>query len=131
MVYGVISNNSISGIGALNTAAGGRIALPVEPSSLLYSHFKNVSGVPAPEGSNGITISKLNILDVLIEQMNQIKQKPEPVPVINSEDRMAAMVEAKIDSIRAQILEAKEARGNMPYIQAPLAETGSLFSLVF
>ncbi|MDR0312669.1 MAG: hypothetical protein LBI14_03655 [Treponema sp.] len=131
MVYGIISNNSISGISALNMAAGGKIALPVDPSSLLYSHFKNVSGVAAPEGSSGVTINKLNILDVLIEQMNQIKQKPEPIPVIDSEDRMAAMVEAKIDSIRDQILDVQEARSNMPYIQAPLAETGSLFSLVF
>jgi hypothetical protein len=131
MVYGIISNNSISGISALNMAAGGKIALPVDPASLLYSHFKNVSGVPAPEGSNGITINKLNILDVLIEQMNQIRQKPPAVPVIDSESRMAAMVDAKIDSIRNQILEAKEARNNMPYIEAPLAESGSLFSLIF
>jgi hypothetical protein len=129
MVYGIISSNSISGISALNNGGGGKIALPVEPASLLYSHFKYISGVPAPEGSQGLTISKLNILDVLIDQMNQIKKTPQ-IPVAQaSEDRMAAMIEARIDSIKIEIEKAREAHNNMPYIPAPQAEIGSLFSL--
>jgi hypothetical protein len=129
MVYGIIPNNSLSGISALNNGGGGKIALPVEPSSLIYSHFRYVSGVPAPEGSHGLTISKLNILDVLIDQMNQIKKTLAVSAAQESEDRMAAMVEARIDSIKIEIEKAREAHDNMPYVPAPDAATGSLFSL--
>ena len=128
MVPAVISNNSIPGIGyVINASEKGKIALPVEPSALVYSQFEHVSGVPAPEGIQGVAISKLNILDILIEQMNQIKKDaesavPKPVP----EDHLDALIEA----FKAQIHDAAEAHAVMSYIPAPLAETGAIFNLM-
>jgi len=125
MIYGVSSDNSISSLGfALKVPTGTKAALPVDQSSLLYSHFKNVSGVPAPEGTHGVTISKLNILDVLIEQLNQIKK-----PVIRLDAGAPEnLLDSLIDSYKSQIVKAMEAKAAMPYAAAPLAESGSLFS---
>ena len=57
------------------SAMGGRASLPVAPGMLIYSHFKHVSGTPAPEGTTGVNISKLKILDTLIEQLSRIKNQ--------------------------------------------------------
>ena len=127
MIHGVFSNNPISSIDyVLNASAMGKVSLPVEPASLVYSHFKHVSGVPAPEGIKGVAISKLNILDVLIEQMNQIKKIGSPdVSAQLSEDRLDAMIE----NYGTQIRQANETRVVMPYVPALLSQVGVVFNL--
>lgn len=127
MINGVNTNNSIPSFGyVVNSSSNGKIALPVEPSSLVYSHLKHVSGVPAPEGSQGVNISKLNILDVLIDQVNQFR-KIGNVSVSSpvSEDRQNLMIEI----YRDQILAAREARNSMPYNQASSAPSGAIFKI--
>jgi hypothetical protein len=42
----------------------------------MYSYFRHVSGTPAPEGTLGVNISKLKILDTLIEQLSKMKKQP-------------------------------------------------------
>ena len=125
MVHGMISNNSLPSIGyAMNAQVNGKISLPVAPSSLIYSHLKHVSGVPAAEGSQAININKLNILDVLIEQMNRIKKTT--VAAVNN--HAEHKVDAMIDSFRIQVQQANTAPPK-PYTLAPTSETGLLFKL--
>ncbi|MDR0561855.1 MAG: hypothetical protein LBG73_04120 [Spirochaetaceae bacterium] len=53
-----------------------KLSLPVSSSSYVYSQFKHVSGVPIPEeaeGVRGVTINRLKIIDVLIEQLSSGK----------------------------------------------------------
>ena len=125
MVNGSVVSNSIPLSYAISAAAQGRLALPVDPSSLIYSYLRNITGIPAPEGSNGIDISRLNVLDALIELMRQVRETPDIV----TEDLPVYMQEAMIGTYQAQILEAREARTEMPYVQAPLADSGLLFSM--
>jgi hypothetical protein len=103
------------------------MSLPVAPSSYIYSHFKHVSGVPAPEGVRGVAITKLKILDVLIEQLSRIKNQGDiraggPV----SDDRIDALIE----QYESQIRQAKAASVSMPYNPAPQAPVGAVFNLV-
>ncbi|MDR2536422.1 MAG: hypothetical protein LBD29_10380 [Treponema sp.] len=54
-----------------------KIALPVSSSSYAYSHFKHVSGVSVPEdieGVHGVTINRLKVIDVLMEQLSREKE---------------------------------------------------------
>ena len=135
MIPGMSSNNSVLNMMyMLNASMGGKLALPVAPASLIYSYFKNVSGVPAAEGNNGVTITKLNILNVLIEQMNQFR-KTSGIAAPLSDDSIDAM----IDSYRTQITMAKNSKSAQPltapmftaplFTMKPLAESGSLYSL--
>jgi len=86
----------VSGIPNISIAytlpQNGRLSLPVDSSSLVYSQLKHVSGVPAQEGTTGINLQKLNLLDTLItsykgqlEQANTdrpvLPNKPSPSPV--------------------------------------------------
>ena len=119
MVHGV----SISNIHFI-AANNGRMPVPVDPPSLLYSNFEYVSGIPAPEGSHGISISSLHLLDVLIGRLNQARQAPS-FETINPFDG----VDALIEGYRGQILEANAASAVMPYIPSPDTQSGILFSL--
>lgn len=117
---------------AMNVSFGqnvslGKMSLPVSRASYIYSHFKHVYGVPAPEGVRGVAINKLKILDVLIEQLAQIKERgaaAEALPV--SEDRIDALIE----QYEGQIRQARAASTLMPYLSSPVAPAGAVFSLV-
>ncbi|MDL2229023.1 hypothetical protein LJC14_02115 [Treponema sp. OttesenSCG-928-L16] len=129
MVYGIISSNSIPSIGyAIRAAQSGRMSLPVAPSSYIYSHFRHVSGVPAPEGTQGVAISKLKILDVLIEQLNQIKHRDAPLPALDG-NMKDEQIDALIEQYETQIRQAKAANAVMPYKPNPSAPAGVLLNL--
>ena len=107
------------------TAGYGRMSLPVSPANYIYSQFEHVGGVPAPEGTNGVTITKLKILDVMIEQLNQMKKQPE----MNTEDLSNEQIDAMISQYEGQIKAARAANAVMPYAPAPQAPSGVLFDI--
>jgi len=77
MNVGAIPHQAFPTIGyAINASRDGRASLPVAPGMVIYAHFRHVSGTPAPEGIQGVNISKLRILDTLIEQLSKMKNQP-------------------------------------------------------
>jgi hypothetical protein len=104
------------------------MSLPVSPASYIYSHFKHVSGTPAPEGTQGVTISKLKILDVLIEQLSQIKKQGALTPD-TGEEMSVDRINALIDQYEGQIRQAKAASAVIPYSPGPQAPAGVLVNL--
>ena len=112
-------------------AQAGKMSLPVDSSSLIYSHFEHVSGIPAPRGTQGVTISKLNLLDVLIGQLNQVRKNGTvPAPVMGIENPDAGQIDTLIEKYMNQIRETKAASAAMPYIHSPSAQPGAVFSLI-
>ena len=104
-------------------AAAGKMYVPVSKSALLYSHFDHVSGVAAGNGQNGVSISKLRILNSLIERVSAIKN--EPVNAVK--DISPEQADALIKNYQQQIQQALQT----PYIlngAQPMA--GDLFSLL-
>ena len=123
MVSGI--SNLLIPSAAYSTAHNGKMSLPVDSSSLIYSHFEHVSGIPAQNGTQGVAITKLNLLDVLIGQINQVKRN---VPVRASSDP-AGGIDSIIENLRNQVVKAKASSEAMPYIPSPRAESGTLFSI--
>jgi len=117
-------------------AQGRKMSLPVDPAFLIYSHFEHVSGTAAPQGTQGVNISKLNLLDVLIGQLNQIKKStPSPALTVPAErPETAHLNEAHLDTLienyTSQIRQAKAASEAMPYIPSPSAQSGAVLSIV-
>ncbi|MCL2066148.1 MAG: hypothetical protein FWG99_01630 [Treponema sp.] len=98
MNIGAVPYHTFPSIGyAISAAASGRMSLPVSPSNYIYSHFKHVSGVPAPDGIQGVNISKLKILDTLIEQLVRMKKQPS-----RYEGEQAASEERRADALIEQ-----------------------------
>jgi len=122
-----IPNMSLPPVGYA-MAQGSKMSLHVDPASLIYSHFQYVSGIAAPEGTQGVTISKLNLLDVLIGQLNQIKKGEEVLFQVSAESEMDTL-DALIVDYTEQIRQAKSASDAMPYMPSPSAQSGIIFSL--
>ncbi len=51
-----------------------RIGLPVANRSLIYSYFKHVQGYSAGENANTVPISKIRILNNIIDNLSKIKR---------------------------------------------------------
>ena len=131
MVSG-IPNISVPTLG-YTSAHSGKMSLPVDTSALIYSYFEHVSGVPAPKGTQGVTISKLNLLDVLIGQLNQIKKGGPALSLnqaLSAEHGDSQSLDALIESYRSQIMQVKAAAEAMPYTPTPSAPSGAIFSLL-
>jgi len=104
-------------------AMAGKLYVPVSKSVLLYSHFDHVSGVAAKAGQDGVSISKIRILNSLIERMAAIKN--EPAKQIS--DLTENQADALIQNYQKQLQQALQT----PYILSgaqPMA--GDLFSLL-
>jgi len=125
MNVGNISNNTFPSIGyAITASQSGRMSLPVSPGLVIYSHFKHVSGTPAPEGTNGVNISKLKILNTLIDQLEKMKSRPAAdLGVISEQDENR--LNALIDQYQQQIKTAQSTGIYTP--AAPI--TGALFNI--
>jgi len=124
MDIGNIPHHAFPSIGyAMSAAVDGRMSLPVSPSQLIYSHFKHVSGTPAPEGTSGVNITKLKILDTMIEQLSRMKSQP-VAEFETAEESDENRVNALIDQYQKQL---KTAQASVYSPAAPI--TGMLFSI--
>ena len=124
MEIGTIPHQAFPSIGyAITASQGGRASLPVAPGMVIYSHFRHISGTPAPEGTLGVNISKLRILDTLIEQLSKIKSQ-ETVDFGNLEGNDEQRINALIEQYQQQI---KTAQSSGLYAPTPPA-AGLLFS---
>jgi len=125
MEIGAIPHHAFPSVGyALTAASSGGVSLPVSPGMVIYSHFKHVSGVPAPEGTQGVNISRLKILDILIEQLS--KMKNQPAQEFGSLDESnEERINALIEQYQQQI---KTAQSVSVYTPAAPA-TGALFNI--
>ena len=128
MNIGAVPYNTFPSIGqAISMSQSGRVSVPVSQSSYIYSQFKHVSGVPAPDGVSGVNINKLKIIDTLIEQISKMKKQPEPlfdVKEQDGEDRFNALIEKYQDQIRK--IQTEGAKSPYPPA-APLI--GAIFSI--
>ena len=122
MVRGV-SNISIPAL-SYSAASSGKMSIPVDSSSLVYSQFEHVSGVLAPKGTDGISISKLNLLDALISQLSNISNGT----VAQSTANPFEGVDALIENMQNQLSKAQSAYTAKPYNPIPNAEPGILFN---
>ena len=106
----------------------GKVAFPVDPSSLIYSNFEHVSGMRAPEGTQGVSITKLNLVDVLIGMVNRLNKTPASHTPANINPTKG--IDNIIESLQNQIRQARAASKTIPYNPTPNAESGVLFKLL-
>lgn len=106
----------------VSSGASGKLYVPVNRSAILYSNFDHVSGVVAKSGQQGVSISKIRILNTLIDRLSAIKNQPKESISDISDDKADALIE----NYQKQIQQAAQ----NPYIlngAQPMA--GSLFQI--
>jgi len=125
MEIGSIPHQTFPSVGyAISASGAGRTSLPVAPGLVIYSHFKHVSGIPAPEGTQGVNISKLKILDTLIEQLSKMKSR-ENMEFGNLDGTDEERINILIEQYQKQIKAAQAAPVYTPAAPA----TGMLFNI--
>ena len=121
----------ISSVGNMNTfsyttisASGtGKIYVPVNQNSLLYSHFSHVSGVATQNNQAGVSISKIRILNSLIENLTTSKNATaEKEKVSHMSDEQADVL---IKQYQKQIQQAATSQYLIPGSQV---QAGLIFS---
>lgn len=114
---------SIGNLSTYSTASAGKLYVPVSKNALLYSHFKNVSGVAAKNGQNGVPITKIQILNSIIERLSTIKSEPKVSFDSISDERADQLIK----NYQAQIQQAVKS----PYtIAGTKPEGGDIVSLL-
>jgi hypothetical protein len=125
MEIGAMPSHTFPSIGyAITESSKGRLSLPVSPGMVIYSHFKHVSGTPAPEGTQGVNISRLKILDTLIEQLSKMKNQP-MADFGNLEGTDEKRINALIEQYQSQIKTAQSVGVYAPAMPA----AGALFNI--
>ena len=77
----------------VSSGASGKLYVPVNRSAILYSNFDHVSGVVAKSGQQGVSISKIRILNTLIDRLSAIKNQPKESVSDISDDKADALIE--------------------------------------
>jgi hypothetical protein len=129
----------ITGFGSLTpdsytnlvTSGTGRnkIYVPVSPGLVIYSQFEHVSGIATSGNQKGVTITKVSILNTLIDRLIDMKQKPD-IPA-DSTALTDDQVDALIKNYQTQIKDSLNLAQANPYALGGGAapQTGALFNI--
>lgn len=111
----------------ISCAAAGKLYVPVDPALVGYSQFKHVAGVAAAKGQSGVNISKISILNTLIERLSSLKQQTAP----DTSQLSDHQIDALIDDYQTRIKNIVSIAKNNPYVLAGagMPQSGALFSL--
>jgi len=101
----------------------GRIALPVNGG--MYTRLKHVEGVPARGAGEGFPVSKLKMIDFLVDRLTRLRN--EPVETVRPANE--AQAQQLINDYARELSTALRSAGTQPYT-AGIAESGVILDLV-
>lgn len=128
MVSNVVSLNA-STYGNLFISGTGSLAVPVSPSAVIYTQFNHIQGIAARSGQEGIPVSRLKILNTLIEQLVRMNKNN----VISKEQAAKLDEETQDDLIKIyqQKLQESLAKASQPNtygFAGNMPQPGDMFS---
>jgi len=74
----------------------GKIGLPVANKAVLYSHYKHVQGYSSGDNSRTVPISKIRILNNLIENLTKMKSNSSIKNSITSTEKMSSEAASRL-----------------------------------
>ncbi|WP_407428150.1 hypothetical protein [Treponema sp.] len=128
MINGISLNASSYNYSGLVSSGHGKLYVPVSQSNVIYAHFDHVTGVAAKPNQQGVSISKIQILNSLLNQL--ISMKNQPKVNVSPENMDDSQLDALIQSTQSKIqtnVQIAQATGYGLAGAAPQA--GAVFSL--
>jgi len=124
---GAVTLNAYSYSGII-TGGSSKLYVPVKPQNLIYSHFDHVAGVAAKPNQGGVSISKIQILNSLLNQLITMKGKPKlDVKTEQIDDKQ---LDALIQNTQTQIQTNVQVAQATGYgLAGAQPQAGALFSL--
>lgn len=128
MVSNAISLNA-SSYKTLFASGSGALYVPVSPSAVVYAQFNHVRGIAASAGESGVPISRVKILNTLIDQLVSMKSKPS-VSKENVSELSDKQMDALIKQYQKQIqTSVSESMTTKKYgLAGAMPEPGAVFS---
>ena len=122
-----LSPYSYNGIAA--GGASGKLYVPVNPANVIYAQFDHISGVAAKKGQHGVSITKIQILNTLIENLAKIKTQSS-----SSEYQQMHLSDEQVDVLiknyQQQIKQAVTQAQSVQYTAAGINSlSGALFAI--
>lgn len=110
------------------TVNSGKVRVPVQPNLVIYSQLEHISGVAAQKNQRGINITKIQILNTLIDRLTSAKQNPMQTSMdgITEEKQIDALIRNFSDQVQLAVSAAESTIFAVPTIPA---QTGALFSI--
>ena len=120
-----ISLNAYSYNGIVS-GGGSKLYVPVKPAYVIYAQFDHVSGVAAKGNQKSVSVSKIQILNSLLNQLISMKKAPQTkMPENMTNDQLDALIHNAQSNIKAAVQTA-EITGYGLAGAAP--QTGVMFS---
>jgi hypothetical protein len=109
-----------------------KLAVPVKPSQVIYSQFDHVSGVAAPQGQDGVSVSKLKILNTLIDRLVTARGNDSgtPGPLAGLARHGSGEIDGLIQTYQGRLRHILREGARNPYaVTGRIPEPGALFSI--
>ena len=74
--------------------SGHRVSVPVRPSQTVFAQYRHISGTPASTGQNTVPLSRVQLLNSLIDNLQRMKKTPgyNPDMAKTSPERVDALI---------------------------------------
>jgi len=127
----LMSPMGIAGAGVtLSYSGNGRTTVPVSQSNFIYSQFKHVSGVLAPEGVKGVAVNKIKILDTIIERLSAMRSKKDMgIDEDYADMKNEKQIDLMIEQLQNQMNSAASMQAPLPYNPSAQIPAGSFFNI--
>ncbi|MCQ2611655.1 MAG: hypothetical protein MJ169_07880 [Treponema sp.] len=120
-----MSPYSYNGVAA---GASGKLYVPVSPSSVIYAQFDHISGIAAKSGQKGVSVTKIQILNTLIENLSKVKTNVK-LPSKDSTQMLSdKQVDVLIKNYQDQIRQAVTSQNAQMTLPGARPDVGALFN---
>jgi hypothetical protein len=104
----------------------GKLFVPVQPSMVMHAQFDHISGVPATPGQGGVSVSKIQILNTLIDQLVSLKAEPVSAKTTQPVNDVGELIRAYQDKLQTTL---KASASNRFLLPGATPQPGQLFSI--
>lgn len=116
--------------GIASGGASGKLFVPVNPANVIYAQFDHISGVAAKNGQHGVSITKIQILNTLIENLSKIKTQASVSSEYQQMHLSDEQVDVLIKNYQQQIKQAVTQAQSVQYTAAGINSlSGALFAI--
>lgn len=128
MISGISLNADSYNYSGVVSSGYGKLYVPVSQSNVIYAHFDHVTGVAAKPNQQGVSISKIQILNSLLNQLISMKNQPKlNVSPENMDDsQLDALIQSTQSKIQANV---KMAESTGYGLAGAAPQAGAVFSL--
>lgn len=107
----------------------GKLYVPVKPASVIFAQYDHVSGFAARRGENGVSLSKVQILNTLIGHLAAIKGGSAASPAAAPNALNDKQIDAMIKSLQQQVKQTVSAPSAQYALSGAQPQSGMLFSI--